>query len=1218
MKFLKIVLFFLLISSSLLVNAGYNYPFTCTYSSSCYTTEMDELIKTDNAYFMTDTNIVSVWNLSSYINTKLQNYETYYGNSEFTIDNYYAWWTWSIYDKNFTFEEILDKNTRFYIAHKSWGVTYIDETYDNWREYLYDNFTDVINDIHSGFPAWQKKNKLSDILWNIIEYRHDLNQFRIKNVCTDISCHNSNQTYIYYNTPNPYIFLSGTVKHNSQFVLDTFKVSNDYSISHIYLKAGWSANFNFWFEDYLDVWSVNTKYKYTISYKYEWEPIQELFSEVIKVANDYKVTSDTITQTVLDDIIDISVLNNTYKKIRIWVKEGIRLTKVWKITFYLSVENLNTSDKFDTTAINPLSPLYVIPTDILAEVPWDWIIYGISKATNDVWYNIWDTFSVTLNLKDEYNNNHYDYIDWYDISLESWTSEFIELSKSGSDVYSDTLIWVKSSETDPYPINFKFRITKAWYHEFNWFKIKVWNKQSSSSYKLPKTAVDEYVVIPSNIYDWEQKMKIHIKSPLITDFPISCTNASVTLKTLCSSDNFSWCNNSMDQSITFTNESDNGSMWTLSIRDYAHNVKNFNYTMNHIDKTAPVISVFKESDLLPLNSYKYKANDDSLKINFYEQTTSNCTSQINYLVKINNVIVYDSFIWTANFDATINNFFNNSWAKELYIKATDKYWNYSEKVINFTIYPDIIDPVKTTINVNETNTKSANNSDYYIYTISLRDRYNNPVYNKSLDFINQDCTSYSGCYTVKTNMSWVTPTWNDALIEYLYWAISNSSWEITLRLKSLAPWLFTNRFKIRLNNWDDNYNDLVSSNDYFVSNIDTNTFSKLFSWELFASDDNWITWNALPQYWTDYKYKLLINPIFSAIWIPINVSNFKNDILAFDPNNSEVQSVLNINWLNTLNPTFTARINTSATATSFWIPWLKIADISNLATSIISYSIWWETVYYYLSTLLDWNDRTPITIKNDTSDVFLWVQVIWLLQWSGKSDFTWQEKNFSDISKTDIRTSIRKNAFTQIKAMTNNQIVNWVKYVIWDINISWEIVWYETLVVKDGNVIISWDLNNSWKKLWIIVLRDNYNVASGYNSKWNVYVNSNVSKINAIIYADWWFISSNSSGVPYTSDSTDRSIDLKNQLFMKWSLFTRNTIWGAILAGWNYILPWWTKLSSSDSNFDKAMIYDLNYIRRWKSKCLELSPWICKYTKWAFVIEYDSKVQTAPPKLFWN
>lgn len=101
------------------------------------------------------------------------------------------------------------------------------------------------------------------------------------------------------------------------------------------------------------------------------------------------------------------------------------------------------------------------------------------------------------------------------------------------------------------------------------------------------------------------------------------------------------------------------------------------------------------------------------------------------------------------------------------------------------------------------------------------------------------------------------------------------------------------------------------------------------------------------------------------------------------------------------------------------------------------------------------------------------------------------------------------------------------------------------LVVKDANVIINW-IKYYMKKIGIIVLKDNYNTNSDYIANWNVYVTSNVSSINAIIYADWWFISANSSWIPYTTDSTSRSIELNNQLFMKWSLFTRNTI------GWGY------------------------------------------------------------------
>lgn len=1213
MKFLKIVIFIFLIFFTKLVSAWYNYPYVCG-SLSCYTTELKELNKFDGWHFLTNETISYVPNLSDYLDSKLQDLNNYYWTSTFTIDNYYIW-TWSLSNKDLTLDDLLKITTAFYIWKNVWWNVVIVDTYVNWYDYLYSNFTDTINQLHVWFPVWTKKNKLSDLLKNIVYYDNNTKLFSIKNVCDDSTCEKTRYKWISYNITNPYYFLTWTIKPNYQFVLDTFKVSNDYSISHIYLKAWWTVDFNFWFEDYLDVWSSNTKYKYTISYKYDWGIIQDLFSETIKIWNDFSVTSDTITQPILDDIIDLTVLKNKTKKIRVWVKESIKLTKVGQVTFYLAVENLNTWDKFNTTAINEYSPLYVIPNDDVKN--WDATIIWFSKSSNDSWYNVWDTFSVTLNLRDEYNNDHYDYIDWYDISLDPGSSNFIELSKAWSSVYSTSLTWVNSSSSSPYPISFKFRITKAGYHELNWFKVKIRTKQSSTSYTSTPTYT-YFSIIPSNLYDGEQKMKIYIKSPLITDFPISCTNWSITLKTLCTSDNFSWCNASKNQSITFTNESDNGSMWVLSISDYAYNVKNYNYTMNHIDKTAPVISIFKDTTILNLNSYKFKANNDDLKINFYEKTTSNCSSEINYLVKINWVIIYNSLAWTSNFDATISNFFKSTWSKELYIKATDKYWNFNEKIINFSNFPDEIDPTKTTITSTENWNKYANNSDYYIYTISLKDKYNNPIYNKVLNFIDQDCTFYSGCYTLKTNMWTSIPSWDDALNEYLYSTPSNWSWEINFRVKSISPWVFTNRFKIQINDWDDNYNNISALKNYYIADITQNSFKKLFTWDIFASDDDWATWSALPEYGTEMKFKLVVKPISSVWSLGVNIWNFKTSIRAIDLSSSEVQGVSNISWLNTKTPTFTAKINTSATATTFWNPWLQISDNSNLSNVVISYIMWWKTVSSYLSTLENWDDRTPISIENSSWNVFIWIEVIWTLQWWWKSEFTWQEANFSDISKSETRTVIRKNAFTQIKNMTSGQIVNWVKYVVWDINLSWEISWYETLIVKDWNVIINWDLNNSWKKLWIIVLKDSYNINSDYTWKWNVYVNQNVSKINAVIYADGWFISSNISWVPYTIDNTTRTIELKNQLYMKWSLFTRNTIGWAILAGWDFILPGWSKIAWVDANFDKAMIYDLNYVRRWKQNCLELSPWVCKYNKWAFVIEYDSKIQTDPPKVFSN
>ena len=227
--------------------------------------------------------------------------------------------------------------------------------------------------------------------------------------------------------------------------------------------------------------------------------------------------------------------------------------------------------------------------------------------------------------------------------------------------------------------------------------------------------------------------------------------------------------------------------------------------MNHIDKTAPVISVFKWVNQLNSNSYKYKANSDELKLNFYEKTTSNCSSEINYLVKVNWTIIYDSLIWSSNLDTTISDFFKTTWNKELYIKATDKYGNFSEKVINFSIYPDDLDPSKSTISFTETDNKYANYSDYYVYTLNLRDKYNNPIYGKTLNFLNQDCSFFTWCDTLKTNM-WSLPySWADALVEYLYSSPSDINWDINFRIKSYSPWIFTSRFKITLNDWNESY-----------------------------------------------------------------------------------------------------------------------------------------------------------------------------------------------------------------------------------------------------------------------------------------------------------------------------------------------------------------------------------------------------------------------------
>jgi hypothetical protein len=153
------------------------------------------------------------------------------------------------------------------------------------------------------------------------------------------------------------------------------------------------------------------------------------------------------------------------------------------------------------------------------------------------------------------------------------------------------------------------------------------------------------------------------------------------------------------------------------------------------------------------------------------------------------------------------------------------------------------------------------------------------------------------------------------------------------------------------------------------------------------------------------------------------------------------------------------------------------------------------------------------------------------------------------------------------------------------------------LIVKNGNVFIKNDLNTNWKVLWIIVLKDNYNVNTDYNQAWNVYIAKNVENINAVIYADGALRSAKVNWNEYEDAELQKTLDIK------WSVFSRNTIWWATKLAWkNYLLPW-----GKSTTLNLAEKYDLNYIRKVS---------LCNLDDYSVKITYDSRIQTNPPKGF--
>ena len=453
----------------------------------------------------------------------------------------------------------------------------------------------------------------------------------------------------------------------------------------------------------------------------------------------------------------------------------------------------------------------------------------------------------------------------------------------------------------------------------------------------------------------------------------------------------------------------------------------------------------------------------------------------------------------------------------------------------------------------------------------------------------------------RINGGWKALNFADISSANISWAATSWYFEI-LPIKSRAPFVWKGTLSFQAGSTTMNLNNISYS------------FNKPFIWYIQTSEDNGVTWTGKSQIGTEMKHKLLLTQKSTMSWSGLSgysLNDFSNAIQPFGAwLEMQSKSVMPSTLSSNTGTQFNARINTSDTATVLnKIPGLQI----NLP--IITYTLWWEVVKYQLSEQDAWNDTSPIKTSGNE---FLWVRVIGGIQWAGKSEFTWQKVNISSIATFEMRTELRKNAYNYTRSMQSGETVNGVKYIVGDITLSWSQD-YETLVVKDGNVIITGDLNPSSKKFWIMVLKDGYDTINGFNWKGNIYIKPAVKKINAVMYADGAMVSVSNSGIPYLKDSSDRTYELRNQLFINGSLFTRNTIGGAILAGWKYILPGWSQLANTIPNFNTAMQYDLNYIRRWKVGCDTNANSSCidfgEYSE-PFIISYDARIQTSPVKLF--
>jgi len=269
-----------------------------------------------------------------------------------------------------------------------------------------------------------------------------------------------------------------------------------------------------------------------------------------------------------------------------------------------------------------------------------------------------------------------------------------------------------------------------------------------------------------------------------------------------------------------------------------------------------------------------------------------------------------------------------------------------------------------------------------------------------------------------------------------------------------------------------------------------------------------------------------------------------------------------------------------------------------------------------------------------------------------------------NIQTSTLRKDILQNVFD---AIIWSSIDNGIRQVTALHESKWSNTWWGTILQK-GQTLYFWDLNgdqvrvagtnNLWGIKTLVVewgdifIDANITDVAGDNDimwmiaiekwwvGWNIIIDSDVTDLHVVMYTDrailssvWWNI----------ADWNTPDTQLANQLYIKWSVFSKNTIWWALNSP--YECPFYEQ---NICNEVVAKKYDLGFLRRYilvsevdaageptwvmlpsnggaesemgdgDNTNTASQSWKSWYRVYPIVIEYNPLIQTAPPPFFWN
>ncbi|EKE28974.1 MAG: hypothetical protein ACD_2C00258G0014 [uncultured bacterium (gcode 4)] len=395
--------------------------------------------------------------------------------------------------------------------------------------------------------------------------------------------------------------------------------------------------------------------------------------------------------------------------------------------------------------------------------------------------------------------------------------------------------------------------------------------------------------------------------------------------------------------------------------------------------------------------------------------------------------------------------------------------------------------------------------------------------------------------------------------------------------------------------------------------------------------------------------------------------------------------------------------NFKFTPKSIW--WVTNENTKVAMYSLLRYSIWSKLVQLPAVQSWLWNyDKITeieeewatainkdVTYNTKSDIIFAEVDIRWISQTDNVSKLTNAEwavttssaetkfNDFSAITLYDLKTNINQNV-AQIIAWKDRKdsadsIVGWTATIN-----SLESIW-KWLLLEDGNiayfnntdVIIDcwWACNLGSKKTiiienWKLIIKSDIAYSSNNAVLWLILlgetqlrVSEKITNMAWIVYSEWPVVSVSQSDTNKIYDWLNiTESSLLNQLYWKWSIASRNTVWWSIKEP--AICPYWTDEYLSGCNKDNAKKYDLIYLRRyarvsqdlygistnpmWDSKvpfwidkvAVKIAWWTIIWKDWIWstvwtlpkptkanlnaplIIEYDANLINNPPYWFWK